>query len=292
MAVNKRKGLGKGLDALFEDNHVEEKAVVQLKISQIEPNPNQPRSQFDDAALRELADSIREHGVLQPLLVRPFGDSYQIVAGERRWRASRMAGITELPVVIKELNDTQTLEIGIIENLQREDLNPIELALGYKSLMDEYSLTQEEVAKRVGKSRPVIANTVRLLSLPEEIFPSIKAGDITTGHAKALLAVEDKDLIIELADRILKDNLLVRDIERIAREGKQESTPNKSKENNIAKKPELWGNSYYKEVELALESEFGRKVNIIEKGGKTTLSLDFYDRSELEDFVKQISTKK
>lgn len=286
MAGPKNKGLGKGLDALFADNYIEEKAVTELKISQIEPNKSQPRDHFDETALRELADSIRNHGVLQPLVVRPVGgDQYQIVAGERRWRASRMVGLAEVPVVIKELSDMEALEIGIIENLQREDLNPVELALGYKALMEDFSMTQEDVAKKVGKSRPVIANSVRILGLPKGALELVKTGEITTGHAKALLALDDEALIEEIAQKVAKDKLLVRDVERLARERKSLPKPEKK----ISRRPNLgWGNSYYKEMEIALSTELGRKVNISPGDGKTTLSLDFYTQEELDDFVKRI----
>lgn len=286
MAAPKKTGLGKGLDALFQDNRVEEKSIVQLKISQIEPNANQPRSHFDESALRELADSIRTHGVLQPLVVRAIdGGNYQIVAGERRWRASRIAGLTEVPVVIKELTDSQTLEIGIIENLQREDLNPVELALGYQTLMEQYDMTQEEVAEKVGKSRPVVANTIRLLRLPQEVLEMLKNDEITSGHARALVALEDESLIQQTASRIIKEGLLVRDIEKIAQESKKEAD---KKVNKRSSRPNIgWGNSFYKEMELALSSELGRKVNISQKDGKATVSFEFYDKEELENFIEK-----
>ncbi|MEG1869343.1 MAG: ParB/RepB/Spo0J family partition protein, partial [Oscillospiraceae bacterium] len=184
MAKPRKGGLGKGLDALFMDNENADSGTVTLRLSDIEPNENQPRKHFDERALLELADSIKEHGVLQPLLVRQMDSGvYQLVAGERRWRASRIAGLTEVPVVIHDLTDSQVMEIALIENLQREDLNPIEEARGYKNLIDTYDLTQEQVAKKVGKSRPVVANALRLLSLPGEILPMVEAGDISAGHA-------------------------------------------------------------------------------------------------------------
>lgn len=288
MATPKRKVLGKGLDALFEDNMVETKAVTQLKISQIEPNSAQPRSQFDEKALRELADSIESHGVLQPLVVRPInGGSYQIVAGERRWRASRLVGLTEIPVVIRELSDQETLEIGIIENLQREDLNPVELALGYKNLMDNHNMTQEEVAKKVGKSRPVVANTVRLLSLPNEILQLLEENQLTSGHARAILALEDPQLMIQTANEVAGKGLPVREIENLAK--KLKAKEEKSSSSKVSRRPNVgWGNSYYKEMELALKEELGRKVVITQLNGKTTLSLDFYSKEELDNFVARI----
>ena len=191
----KKGGLGKGLDAIFIENDTENKSSVMLKISEIEPSKNQPRTEFDEEALTDLADSIAQHGVLQPLLVRPIAgeDGYQIVAGERRWRASRMAGLTEVPAIIRELSDSEVMEIALIENLQRENLSPIEEALGYKSLIESYSFTQEEVAKTVGKSRAAVANAIRLLSLPQSILNLLSEGSLTAGHARALLSLKSQD---------------------------------------------------------------------------------------------------
>ena len=187
----KKGGLGKGLDAIFIENDTENKNSVMLKILEIEPNREQPRNDFDEKALAELADSISQHGVLQPLLVRPISaDCYQIVAGERRWRASRMAGLSEVPAIIKELSDSEVMEIALIENLQRENLSPVEEALGYKSLIETYNLTQDEVAKTVGKSRSAITNAIRLLSLPQSVIDLLSEGVLTAGHARALLTLK------------------------------------------------------------------------------------------------------
>lgn len=287
----KRSSLGKGLDALFLDNNTENGAVTNLKISQIEPNKNQPRAAFADEAMQELADSIREHGVIQPLVVRPLEkNGYQIVAGERRWRAARMAGLSEIPAIIRELDDHQTLEIAIIENLQREDLNPVELALGYKALMEQHQMTQEEVAAKLGKSRPVIANTVRLLALPETVLHHVRDGSISQGHAKALLALEDDELIEQVAQQVLKGKLLVRDIERIAKQNKYPQqrpaaggTPEPSPQRDGA-----WGDNYYKEMELALSTELGRKVRITGRGRKSTIELEFYNKEELADIAARL----
>ena len=197
----KKSGLGKGLDALFMDNSVEESSMtpVKLKIMDIEPNRDQPRKIFDDAALGELADSIAKHGVIQPLLVRPLKDGgYQLVAGERRWRASRMAGLTEVPVVIKELSDSETVELAMVENLQREDLNPLEEALGYKYMMDKLGITQDEAAQKVGKSRPAVANALRLLKLPEELQKMVEDKTLSPGHARALLSFDTKEKMLEI----------------------------------------------------------------------------------------------
>ncbi|HHY52743.1 MAG TPA: ParB/RepB/Spo0J family partition protein [Clostridiales bacterium] len=287
----KRSGLGKGLDALFLDNNTEDGSVTNLKISEIEPNKHQPRVAFDEEALRELADSIRVHGVIQPLVVRPMEKGgYQIVAGERRWRAARMAGLSEVPVVIRQLDDNETLEIAIIENLQREDLNPIELALGYQALMDQYGLTQEQVAQKLGKSRSVIANTIRLLKLPSNVQKQVQSGKIPPGHAKALLSLEDDALIEEVAQKIVSGNVLVRDIEKLARERK---TAAEKKEQPSPPPPsgkELsWGNNYMKEMELALSAELGRSVRISSKGKKYTLELDFYSEEELADIAARLT---
>lgn len=285
----KRVGLGKGLEALFMDNNETDGAVITVKLTQLEPNKRQPRSEFDQEALRELADSIRSHGVLQPLLVREIDTGgYQIVAGERRWRASRMAGLTEIPVIVKELTDAEALEIAIIENLQREDLNAVELALGYKALMDEHGFTQEQVAEKLGKSRPVVANTLRLLALPDQVLDHVKHGRLSAGHARALLALEDPVLILETAERAAKGQLLVRDIEKLAKERKAappEKTAAEPEEKEVS-----WGDSYYKEMEIALMSELGRRVRISGKPeSKFVLELEFYSKQELADLAFRLT---
>ncbi len=231
--AKKLGGLGKGLNAIFIENDSEtEGGTVTLKISEIEPNRTQPRKEFDEQALSELAESISQHGLLQPLLVRPLTlGGYQIVAGERRYRASRMAGLTEVPVIIKELTDTETMEIALIENLQREDLSPVEEALGYKALIDEHGFSQEEVAKSVGKSRPAVANALRLLKLPDNIMEYLKDGKISAGHARALLTLEDEELMTELADEIVAKDLSVRQVEKICKKKptvQKEEKPRKS----------------------------------------------------------------
>lgn len=287
----KRNSLGKGLDALFLDNNTEDGVVTALKISQVEPNKKQPRTVFEDESLRELADSIREHGVIQPLVVRPRENGgYQIVAGERRWRAARMAGLGELPVVIRELDDNQALEVAIIENLQREDLNPIELANGYQALIDQYGMTQEQVAERLGKSRPVVANTIRLLSLPKSVLPHVQSGKISRGQAKALLSLEDTAVIEQIAQRILKEDVLVRDIEKLARELKKDKTTSKNEHSTLteAREPN-WGDNYHKEMEIALSTELGRKVRIARQGRCSVLELEFYNDEELADIAARLT---
>ncbi|MDD6675997.1 MAG: ParB/RepB/Spo0J family partition protein [Oscillospiraceae bacterium] len=274
----KKGGLGRGLDALFADNSIEEIAstsAVKLKIMDIEPNRDQPRKIFDEDALAELADSIAKHGVIQPLLVRPMPDgSYQLVAGERRWRASRMAGLTEVPVVIKELSDDEAMALALIENLQREDLNAIEEAQGIKALMDTLSLTQDEAAERVGKSRPAVANALRLLKLPDSVIALVSDGKLSPGHARALLGFKDEQDIIETADLIIEKGLTVRDVEKLVKKRNKEPK---------AEKPAARRASYYDEVELALTDFLGRKVRVGTKPGKESgvLEIDFFDKDDL-----------
>lgn len=282
-----KKGLGKGLDALFFDNatEVENGSSELIKITAIEPNRNQPRKQFDDEALTQLADSIREHGLIQPLLVRPLENgNYQIVAGERRWRASRMAGLTEIPVIIRDLDDVKTMELALIENLQRENLNAVEEALGYKELMESYNMTQAEVSKSVGKSRSAVANTVRLLNLPEKVKDYVISGDISSGHARALLALEEDELIIATAEKILKDGLTVRDIEKMA---KPKSDKPQKKQTSSAKK-----DSFFDEMELALKEELHRKIKITHNGDKGTIEIAFYNKQELADIAARLAKTK
>lgn len=274
----KKGGLGRGLDALFADNSIEEIAstsAVKLKIMDIEPNRDQPRKIFDEDALAELADSIAKHGVIQPLLVRPMPDgSYQLVAGERRWRASRMAGLTEVPVVIKELSDDEAMALALIENLQREDLNAIEEAQGIKALMDTLSLTQDEAAEHVGKSRPAVANALRLLKLPDSVIALVSDGKLSPGHARALLGFKDEQDIIETADLIIEKGLTVRDVEKLVKKRNKEPK---------AEKPAARRASYYDEVELALTDFLGRKVKVGTKPGKESgvLEIDFFDKDDL-----------
>lgn len=268
-------GLGKGLSAIFSENDTEDNnEVVAIKISQIEPNRNQPRRSFDEDALEELSQSIREHGVLQPILVRPqiYG-GYQIVAGERRYRASRMAGLTEIPAIIKELSDSETMQIALIENLQRRDLSDLEEAKGYQTLMDEYGFSQEDVARTVGKSRSAVANTLRLLGLPDDVKELLEQGRISAGHARALLSVDQEKQIKEAADKIVKEGLSVRQTEKLV----------KSMGSAKPKKQAVQKLSPYAEVELALTDALGTKVTVTEnkKKGGGTLNIEFYDPEEL-----------
>lgn len=280
--AKKLGGLGKGLNAIFIENDSEtEGGTVTLKISEIEPNRTQPRKEFDEQALSELAESISQHGLLQPLLVRPLTlGGYQIVAGERRYRASRMAGLTEVPVIIKELTDTETMEIALIENLQREDLSPVEEALGYKALIDEHGFSQEEVAKSVGKSRPAVANALRLLKLPNNIMEYLKDGKISAGHARALLTFENEELMTELADEIVAKDLSVRQVEKICKK-----KPTVQKEEKPEKKP-----SFYSMVELALSESLGRKISVSKSKGKQggVLQIEFYSDEELTELSNKL----
>ena len=285
-AKNKRGGLGKGLDAIFIENESEESSSsITLKISEIEPNKSQPRKEFDENALAELAESISIHGVLQPLLVRPIADGgYQIVAGERRWRASRMAGLTEVPVVIKELTDSEAMELALIENLQREDLTPVEEALGYKQLMEEYNMSQDQVSKTVGKSRPAIANALRLLNLPEEILHMVSTAKISAGHGRTLLAFKNPDDMLKAAKLCESEEISVRELERMAKKSNQEFE-NRDKEEKPEKKEKRL--PYYDEVELSLNEHLGRKVNVLgDSKNKGVLEIEFYSKEDLFELAQ------
>ena len=276
----KKGGLGMGLDALFDDNSNDIQAKQTIRVNDIEPNKSQPRTDFDEESIATLADSIREHGLLQPLLVRPLNNgSYQIVAGERRWRACRMLGLSEIPVVIRELSDVETAQIALIENLQRENLNPVEEALGYHDLMDKYQMTQEAVSKTVGKSRSTVANSLRLLNLPEEIQGMLRKGDITTGHAKALASFEDEELMLSIAQKAANGLITVRGIEKLAAKA-----DNCEEVEEIVKK-----DSYFKEMELGLKTELGRKVKVNFSKNKGTLELEFYDKDDLSELAKKLT---
>lgn len=278
----KRQGLGKGLEKLFSENDTEGMVSTNtLPLSEIVPNKDQPRKTFDEAALDELADSIRQHGILQPLLVRPMATGgYQLVAGERRWRASKRAGLKEVPVVVKELSDTETMEIAIIENLQREDLNPIEEAEGLQALIDKCGFTQEQVAVSVGKSRPAIANSLRLLKLPSEVRDMAKNGEISAGHARALLAFDNEALIYEAAQNIVKNKMTVRDIERLAKISEKNST--------VSVKHSKRRDSFYDEVELSLSETLGRRVKVFNGREKGTLEIEFYSAEDLKNIANRL----
>lgn len=277
----KKSALGKGLGALIpEVNDINENNNNNLKeinINEIMPNQDQPRKRFDEENIKELAESIKEFGVLQPIIVRKEGDFYKIIAGERRWRAARMAGLKIVPVIIKEMTDKEMMEVSLIENLQREDLNPIEEALAYKKLMDDFNLTQEQIAQRVGKSRPVIANSLRLLNLHQEVIELIKENKITEGHGRVLASIENKNLQLEVAKKIINDELNVRQTEKIIKNIK--SKKNKKEKNTKE-------NSYIKEIQERLMNHFGTKVNISEKGKKGIIEIEYYSKEDLERILE------
>ena len=273
-------GLGGGLDSLFEDNASQVQVKRTLRISELEPNRSQPRKNFDDAAISALAESIREHGMLQPLLVRPIpSGGYQIVAGERRWRAARMLGMDEIPVVVRDLTDLETAQIALIENLQRENLNPIEEAQGFRQLQDDFGMKQEDIARTVGRSRSAVANAMRLMRLPEEIQTMLVDGSITSGHARALLGFADEEKMLEAAEKAAQGLLTVRALERLAQESEM---PDDTQEISMP-------HPYYGEVEHALHERLGRKVKVQYKKNVGTLTLEFYDDEDLRTLANLLS---
>ncbi len=286
----KKGGLGKGLDALFLDNDAQVgEGLMSLRISAIEPNKDQPRDRFDQTALSELADSIREHGVLQPIVVRSMpGGSYQIIAGERRWRASRMAGLSEIPAVVVEAGDDKVMELALIENLQREDLTIIEEAMGYRVLMETYGFTQEQVARRMGKSRPVIANALRILNLSPEALNRLEKGELSPGHARALAGLESQELMDSLAAETVKSGLTVRQLEKLAA---QQKAPKKklSLPEKAAKEESAWGDSGYREMEISLGETLGRKVRIRKGSVGGVLELEFFSPGDLSRLAEKLT---
>ncbi len=280
----KKGGLGKGFDSLFLDNSADalsDGGSVMLPISDIEPDRGQPRTKFTEEALAELEASIREFGVLQPLLVRPMSDgSYKIVAGERRYRAARRAELTEVPVIIKSLTDAEAAAIALIENLQREDLNPIEEAAGIRKLIEEYGYTQEEAAEKLSKSRPAIANSLRLLALPKDVMKLVEEGKISAGHARALLGLEDEKIISDIAVEIVEKQLSVRQTEQLVKalkKPKKEKTPKKARD------------KFYDEVELSLSGVLARKVTVSNSGKGGKIEIEFFDADDLQKLAKLFS---
>lgn len=273
-------GLGSGMDLLFEDNVSQVEVKKTVRISEIEPNRSQPRKNFDETAISALAESIRQHGILQPLLVRPlaFG-GYQIVAGERRWRAARMLGMDEVPVIVRDLSDLETAQIALIENLQREDLNPVEEALGFQKLQDDFGMKQDEISKTVGRSRSAVANSLRLLKLPEEIKDLLIDGSITAGHARALLGFSDTEAMINAAQRAAAGMLTVRQLEKMASESEKPET-----EKKVPQQLE----SYYREMEISLHDRLGRKVQVDFRKNKGVLMLEFYDKEDLQALAQRL----
>lgn len=289
----KKKALGQGLDALFGDNGGDGGGAVTVRMSDIEPNRSQPRSQFDENAVAELADSIRQHGLIQPIVVRPMGAGYQIVAGERRWRACRMLGQSEIEVVVKDLTDAETAQIALIENIQREDLNPIEEATAYRALMDEHGMTQEELSKAVGKSRSAIANAVRLLNMPEPIVEMLKKRELSPGQAKAIAAAETEEEMLYLAGEASAGRMTVRGIEKYVAKGGETETAQKSEGGASPEKGEKkirQSINYVTEMQISLEKHLGRKVRISTKDGeKGSITIDFYEKSELTDIADKLT---
>lgn len=298
----KKMGLGRGLNTLIpstpiendESKEIAEKKESALKeternheitllINEIEPNPDQPRSQFDEDSLQELADSIHQYGVLQPLLVKKRDHFYEIVAGERRWRAAKMAGIKEVPVIIREFTDDEIVEIALIENIQRENLNPIEEAMAYKKLMEEFNLKQDEVAAKVSKSRAAITNSLRLLKLDERVQGLLKEEMISTGHARALLSIKESDLQYEIAMKVFDEKLSVRDIEKLV---KELSYPKKKKQQE-----ENLHEFLYTDLEESMKHILGSKVSIKNKrNNKGKIEIEYYSRDELERIVDMIKS--
>ncbi|MBQ3919117.1 MAG: ParB/RepB/Spo0J family partition protein [Oscillospiraceae bacterium] len=264
--------LGMGLDGLLGDAG---ESITTLRLTDIEPNKDQPRGSFDAEHLNELADSIREHGLLQPIIVRPLsnGVTYQIVAGERRWRAAKIAGLKEIPVLIREVDELQMNRIAIIENIQRQDLDPVEEATAYRRLIEQYGMTHEELSKSIGKSRPYITNILRVLTLPDSVTDRLRAGDISTGHAKAMLALADKDKYDEVLEKILKGHLNVRQTEKLVEQ--YNSQPAQQTEKF---RPE---NKFYVETALSLKEQTGRNVNVKAKGKGGVLSIEFFSDEDL-----------
>ncbi len=277
----KKGGLGKGLDALFGENTLDTDGnVTTLRLTDIEPNKDQPRKQFDEEALSELSQSIAQHGVLQPLLVRPMTNgTYQLVAGERRWRAARMAGLVQVPVVIREMTEKEAAQLALIENLQRQDLNPMEEAIGYQTLMNNYGLTQEETARVVNKSRPAVANALRLLNLPESVTELVASGKLSAGHARTVLSFPSAQQE-EVAKQAALTGLSVRQLEKMAKAATK-----------LPKAPTAVAtrDSFYNEVELALAQSLGRRVTVTASGKGGKLTVEFYDNDDLKALANALA---
>ena len=279
----KKRGLGKGLDALFAENNAESaEGAVSIRISEIEPNREQPRKEFDSEALSELADSISQHGVLQPLLLRPMlSGGYRIVAGERRWRAARMAGLSEVPAVIREMTDAEEMLFALIENLQREDLTPLEEARGYRTLIETQDFTQEEVSRTVGKSRPAVTNALRLLNLPEDIQKLLENGEISAGHARTLLSFKNEE-DMRLGAQKARQGASVRELENLAKKlNEKKSAPKKSGAKN----------QYYEEAQLAVGEYLNRKVKVAGTRKKGILQIEFYGEEDLQNLLSELKLK-
>lgn len=276
-------GLGRvGLEALLSDNTNDIQVKKTLRTAEIEPNRDQPRKSFSEEAIAALADSIREHGILQPILVRPISTGgYQIVAGERRWRAARMLGLEEIPVSIRELSDSEAMQIAIIENLQRENLNPIEEAAGYSELIEKFGMTQDKVAKMVGRSRSAIANAVRLLTLPDRIVKMLENGELSAGHGRALLGFQNEELMIATAVKASEGSLTVRQVERAAQKSQEPPEKKSVSDSKI--------DNYFVEMELSLKERLGRRVKVDFAKNKGALILEFYDKDDLAALADKLA---
>ena len=289
--AKKNSGLGRGLDAIFLDNSLMEdstpksEGVTKVKISLVDPKRDQPRKYFDKEALDQLAESIVENGLLQPILVREYGEGrYQIIAGERRFRASKLAGLNEIPAIVLEKDDKNAAQIALIENIQREDLNPIEEALAYKSLAEEYNMTQEELSKQVGKSRSAIANSIRLLDLPDEVLTLVASRELSAGHARTLLGLNSRENMILLAQHAVENDLSVRVLEETV---KQYNKPQKP----VIEEEEAPLVDYFRELEIRIQSHLGRKVKIDGKGRKKTITLSYEDNEDLDEILTLLCGK-
>lgn len=295
MAAPKNRGLGKGLEALFNNSEIDTKeisiekaeenearGITFVNINDIKPNENQPRKEFDEEKIEELSNSIKEHGLIQPVILRKASKGFEIVAGERRWRACRKAGLKEIPCIVKELTDEQNMLIAIIENMQREDLNPIEEADGINMMITNFGLTQEEVSKSVGKSRPYITNALRLLKLPEQIKNFVSEGKLSTGHARAIAGIDGTEKQIQIAEFAVKEGISVREIEKLIKE------QNAPKKRNPRKRAEK--NADVKKVEEDLKQIMGTKVSLNQTGKKGKIEIEYYSREELERLIELLKT--
>ncbi|QSX07571.1 ParB/RepB/Spo0J family partition protein [Alkalibacter rhizosphaerae] len=281
-----KKGLGRGLQALIpEEQPKDNEGVLHVPIDRIYPNKNQPRVNFDKEKLEELASSIKEHGVIQPIVISKEEDGYKIIAGERRWRGAKMAGLKEIPAIIMSVTEMQIMELALIENLQREDLNEIEAASAYRDLMDQFKLTQQEIAQRLGKSRTAIANTLRLLNLPKDIQKLIENNTITPGHGRCILSLEGEKRQI-LLERILKDKLSVREAEKLVQTLKKDKPVKKEKDPNPA-----LDRLFIQDLEEQLQHVFGTKVNIQEKNNRGKIEIEFYGNDDLERIMELLSKR-
>ncbi|MBR4992267.1 MAG: ParB/RepB/Spo0J family partition protein [Clostridia bacterium] len=281
----KGKGLGRGLEAIFAEEVPAENTPVGIRLSDIEPNPRQPRQDFDPIALEDLAQSIRENGVITPITLRKTGDTYQIIAGERRWRASRLAGLTEIPAVVLDVDENTAYALALIENLQREDLNPMEEAEGYRRLTQELGLTQEQAAQRVGRSRPAVANALRLLSLPKSVETLLREKQLSAGHARALLPLEREEVMLKAAQTILEQQLSVRQTEALVKQLQKQP----------ADKPEKTPDIYVQDLERAMASITGHKITIRHGEKKGKITIEYYGNEDLEavcEALKGIRTEK